>query len=265
MDEEDHRGLLDELGQESASKREGDLMDFIHQQQSNDGRGGEDDDWDDALALRSFLKLPKHAKEKLTQSSGEPTSVFSDGSHHDSEVHGHRRETAVGHLSSQFGLGDAMLDGKAWHEDESVKSVGLKMDQHRHADSSSGSLAIDLFANSELTTEHIEDKPTVDEFGVPMEVYEQEEEDGLSSGEVGAFSGSSSFESVAIPNSVTTIGDSECTGCSDLESVILGNGVTRIGNNAFSGCSRLRSVELVNFRFQRCLKESVEMGSGVAV
>ena len=187
--------FLKDLGRDDAAKKEADVMDFIRSQQSNDGRADEDDDWDDALALRSFLKLPKHAKESLTQGTGEATSIFSDGSSHRDEIHGHRRESAVGLLSSQFGLGDATLDGKAWHEDDSVKNVGLKMDELQKNGGSSGSLTIDLFANSELTAEHIdiEEKPTVDEFGVPMEVYEKESEEGLSSSELGAFSGSSSF------------------------------------------------------------------------
>ena len=192
MDEEE--AFLKQLGRDGAAKREADVMDFIQSQQSNDGRADEDDDWDDALALRSFLKLPKHAKESLTQGTGEATSVFSDGSGHREEIHGHRRETAIGQLSSQFGLGDATLDGKAWHEGDSEENVGLKMDEHLQAGTSSGSLAIDLFANSELTAEHIEEKPAVDEFGIPMEVYEKESEgDGLSSSELGTFSGSSAF------------------------------------------------------------------------
>ena len=68
MAEED--AFLKDLGRDDAAKKEADVMDFIRSQQSNDGRADEDDDWDDALALRSFLKLPKHAKESLTQGTG---------------------------------------------------------------------------------------------------------------------------------------------------------------------------------------------------
>ena len=45
-----------------------------------------------------------------------------------------------------------------------------------------------------------------------------------------------------IPNSVTSIGSSACSGCSGLTSVTIPNSVTSIGNEAFSSCSGLTSI-----------------------
>lgn len=52
--------------------------------------------------------------------------------------------------------------------------------------------------------------------------------------------------SVAIPNSVTSIGNSVFSGCSSLTSVTIPNSVTSIGNSAFSICSSLTSVTIPN-------------------
>ncbi|MDY6408366.1 MAG: leucine-rich repeat domain-containing protein, partial [Prevotella sp.] len=52
----------------------------------------------------------------------------------------------------------------------------------------------------------------------------------------------SDLTSVAIPNSVTTIGEYAFFGCSGLTSVIIPNSVTTIGEYAFDGCSGLTSV-----------------------
>ena len=52
--------------------------------------------------------------------------------------------------------------------------------------------------------------------------------------------------SVAIPNSVTSIGDDAFSGCISLESVTIPNSVTSIGDDAFSGCSSLESVTIPN-------------------
>ena len=52
--------------------------------------------------------------------------------------------------------------------------------------------------------------------------------------------------SIAIPNSVTSIGNNAFYGCNSLTSVIIPNSVTSIGNNAFYGCNSLTSVHINN-------------------
>ena len=44
------------------------------------------------------------------------------------------------------------------------------------------------------------------------------------------------FESITIPNSVTSIGDEAFSGCESLHSITIPNSVRNIGNNAFRGC-----------------------------
>ena len=61
-----------------------------------------------------------------------------------------------------------------------------------------------------------------------------------------AFSGCSSWTSMTIPNSVTSIGDRAFDGCSSLTSVTIGNSVTSIGEGAFGHCSGLTSVTIGN-------------------
>ena len=85
---------------------------------------------------------------------------------------------------------------------------------------------------------------------------------------------------MAIPNSVTTIGNGAFYGCSGLTSVVIPNSVTSIGYGAFSGCSELSYVEynaakchtseLVDIYgvevapFRNCYKlTKVEIGDGV--
>lgn len=52
------------------------------------------------------------------------------------------------------------------------------------------------------------------------------------------------FESLVIPESVTTIGDSAFACCEYLKSVVMTGSVTDIGNYAFSGCERLTTLTL---------------------
>ncbi|MDD2961885.1 MAG: leucine-rich repeat domain-containing protein [Muribaculaceae bacterium] len=52
--------------------------------------------------------------------------------------------------------------------------------------------------------------------------------------------------SVAIPNSVTSIGDYAFYGCSGLTSVTIPNSVTSIGDYAFYGCSGLKEINSLN-------------------
>ena len=57
-----------------------------------------------------------------------------------------------------------------------------------------------------------------------------------------AFSGCTSLESITIPEGVTTIENSAFFGCTSLKSVVIPEGVTTIGNSAFFGCTSLKSV-----------------------
>ena len=50
--------------------------------------------------------------------------------------------------------------------------------------------------------------------------------------------------SVAIPGSVTNIGDDAFANCSNLTSVTIGNGVTSLGQDAFVDCSSLTRVTI---------------------
>ena len=61
-----------------------------------------------------------------------------------------------------------------------------------------------------------------------------------------AFEGCESLKSVAIPDSVTSIGRNAFKGCASLTSVNIGNDVTSIGQNAFEGCASLTSVNIGN-------------------
>ena len=57
-----------------------------------------------------------------------------------------------------------------------------------------------------------------------------------------AFNGCTGLTSVTIPDSVTSIGARVFDGCTKLTSVTIGNGVTSIGYRAFDGCIGLTSV-----------------------
>ena len=48
-----------------------------------------------------------------------------------------------------------------------------------------------------------------------------------------------SLESITIPNSVTSIGESAFYGCSSLKSIVIPDSVTSIGKFAFSDCGNL--------------------------
>ncbi len=59
-----------------------------------------------------------------------------------------------------------------------------------------------------------------------------------------AFSGCSGLTSITIPNSVTSIGSYAFRGCSGLTSIAIPNSVISIGEYAFSGCSGLTSITI---------------------
>ncbi|MBQ0103499.1 MAG: leucine-rich repeat protein [Prevotellaceae bacterium] len=61
-----------------------------------------------------------------------------------------------------------------------------------------------------------------------------------------AFYNCSRLTSVTIPNSVTSIGDYTFENCSSLASVTIPNSVTSIGSGAFKNCSSLPSVTIPN-------------------
>ena len=88
----------------------------------------------------------------------------------------------------------------------------------------------------------------------------------------GAFYGCSMLTSVAIPNSVTSIGDYAFFDCSGLTSVTISNSVTSIGYAAFSSCSGLRGTLTIpnsvtsigQYAFGFCTGlTSVTIGNGV--
>ncbi len=56
----------------------------------------------------------------------------------------------------------------------------------------------------------------------------------------------STLQSIAIPNTVTQIGEDAFSGCSSLSNITIPDGVTQIGDHAFSGCSSLTSITIPN-------------------
>ena len=61
-----------------------------------------------------------------------------------------------------------------------------------------------------------------------------------------AFSGWSSLSNIVIPDSVTAIGDFAFSDCSSLPNIVIPNSVTRIGDYAFSFCSSLPNIVIPN-------------------
>ena len=86
-----------------------------------------------------------------------------------------------------------------------------------------------------------------------------------------AFSYCTSLESVTIPNSVTSIGESAFSRCSSLTSVTIPDGVTSIGKYAFNHCDSLASVVIPDSvtnighgAFSECKSlTNVTMGEGI--
>ena len=61
-----------------------------------------------------------------------------------------------------------------------------------------------------------------------------------------AFEGCTALTSIALPNSVTSVGESAFEGCTALASISIGTGITSLNDNTFSGCTSLTSVTLPN-------------------
>ena len=61
-----------------------------------------------------------------------------------------------------------------------------------------------------------------------------------------AFKDCSGLTSVTIGNSVTSIGEYAFCGCSDLAFVTIGNSLTMIGGSAFGGCTSLNHISVLN-------------------
>ena len=61
-----------------------------------------------------------------------------------------------------------------------------------------------------------------------------------------AFSDCSSLSNIVIPDSVTAIGDFAFSGCSSLSNIVIPDSVTAIGDSAFSDCSSLSNIVIPN-------------------
>ena len=59
-----------------------------------------------------------------------------------------------------------------------------------------------------------------------------------------AFQGCRSLPSIALPDSVTYIGDRAFQGCRSLTSIVLPDGVTYIGARTFQGCNHLEQIDV---------------------
>ena len=65
---------------------------------------------------------------------------------------------------------------------------------------------------------------------------------GVTSIDMGAFSGCSALKKIIISDHITSIGDYAFSDCSGLTSVTIGNSVESIGRKAFQDCSSLTSI-----------------------
>ena len=77
-------------------------------------------------------------------------------------------------------------------------------------------------------------------------LHDYETEDGLLIDSTSVAFCRKNADVIAIPNGVTSIGESAFSGCSGLTSLTIPNSVTSIGRRAFSGCSCLTSLTIPN-------------------
>lgn len=59
----------------------------------------------------------------------------------------------------------------------------------------------------------------------------------------GSFSACKYLETITFPNSLTSIGDSAFSGCTKLNNLVIPDNVTNIGQYTFNGCTNLNSVQ----------------------
>ena len=126
VDDQDHlegeivysEELINRLGTTSSDKERARALSLAAEHLSSSGG----DDWDDTLALRSFLNLPKEAKRRLTKTgSSNSTTIYGKDQAYEHEDEGgtQKSETAIKMLTDQYGLEGAMLDGTEWDQNDS--------------------------------------------------------------------------------------------------------------------------------------------------
>ena len=77
------------------------------------------------------------------------------------------------------------------------------------------------------------------------------------------YNGCKSLQSVTIPDSVTSIGNSVFEDCSSLQSVTIPDSVTSIGDGAFADCSSLQSVIISHQTYDRLEAELQGLSSEI--
>ena len=187
--------LIQDLGAASSEKDRANALRLAAEQLSSSSQDG--DDWDDTLALRSFLNLPKEAKRRLTKtgSSSSPTTIYGkDQAYSQEDDTGMKKsEPAIKVLTDKYDLDGATLDGTEWYQDENLADVKTLMEKSEQAGVSTGSLSIDLHANSALTMEAIEGHNGAelsgfyDDFQKKSEVASISDQDSLSEKEFESF------------------------------------------------------------------------------
>ena len=78
------------------------------------------------------------------------------------------------------------------------------------------------------------------------------------------------FDTVVLPDTITSISDYAFTNCKNLETINIPSGVTSIGNYAFSGCTSLKAINLPNsltsigyYAFQQAGLEAITLPESI--